>query len=412
MADLRALREQMKKRKKIESSFSSSKKDVQNQNKTEEAEFHYHLGKCYERGLEGYPKDETKEYQEYQVAAELGHPKAIFEIAAAYAVGHTFLGTDLNNAEVNAKKAIEYGNPDGYWVLAHISNLKDKNIEAGDLLEIGIQQGSLSCIEWKAWLLYWGNNEYGEEIESRPQEAFDMLKDIDWDNDHGLALEVLGHISYDKDDYAKAIAYYERSLALDGENNRVKGNLGRILRGQDAYLDYNRARLLLKDAAEDGFLDAMNQYALMLLQGEGGPEDISSGIEWFKKAANEGHGYAMFNLGDIFADDNPAEAEVWFQRALDAGIREAREKLQELKEKHQTVNQSHTYTSVVVPPKINRTTRRGEYYITDRCISCGTCEPVCPVEAISPGEIYWIDPDTCIACGSCAAVCPNDAIDD
>ncbi len=52
------------------------------------------------------------------------------------------------------------------------------------------------------------------------------------------------------------------------------------------------------------------------------------------------------------------------------------------------------------------------YVITDRCIACGTCQPVCPVEAISEGEIYHIDPDTCISCGSCAAVCPNDAIEE
>lgn len=52
------------------------------------------------------------------------------------------------------------------------------------------------------------------------------------------------------------------------------------------------------------------------------------------------------------------------------------------------------------------------YVITDRCIACGTCQPVCPVEAISEGEIYHIDPDTCISCGSCASVCPNDAIEE
>lgn len=51
------------------------------------------------------------------------------------------------------------------------------------------------------------------------------------------------------------------------------------------------------------------------------------------------------------------------------------------------------------------------YVITDSCVSCGTCQPVCPVEAISEGETqYNIDPDTCIECGSCAEVCPSGAI--
>ena len=52
------------------------------------------------------------------------------------------------------------------------------------------------------------------------------------------------------------------------------------------------------------------------------------------------------------------------------------------------------------------------YVINDNCIACGSCMPVCPVDAISEGDKYSIDPDTCISCGSCESVCPNDAIDD
>jgi ferredoxin len=51
------------------------------------------------------------------------------------------------------------------------------------------------------------------------------------------------------------------------------------------------------------------------------------------------------------------------------------------------------------------------YIISDACISCGTCEAECPVNAISAGDsIYVIDPDTCIDCGACASVCPTSAI--
>lgn len=51
------------------------------------------------------------------------------------------------------------------------------------------------------------------------------------------------------------------------------------------------------------------------------------------------------------------------------------------------------------------------YKISEECISCGTCEAECPVDAISDGgEQYVIDADLCIDCGSCEAVCPVDAI--
>jgi len=50
------------------------------------------------------------------------------------------------------------------------------------------------------------------------------------------------------------------------------------------------------------------------------------------------------------------------------------------------------------------------YIINDNCISCGACEPECPVAAISNGASkYVINSDTCISCGACTAVCPVDA---
>ncbi len=55
--------------------------------------------------------------------------------------------------------------------------------------------------------------------------------------------------------------------------------------------------------------------------------------------------------------------------------------------------------------------------ITDECISCGACEPECPVSAISEGETqYVIDPNVCVECkgyydsSRCVEVCPVDAI--
>lgn len=51
------------------------------------------------------------------------------------------------------------------------------------------------------------------------------------------------------------------------------------------------------------------------------------------------------------------------------------------------------------------------YVIDDNCISCGSCESACPVEAISMGaDHYEIDAEKCIDCGSCADACPVEAI--
>ena len=47
-----------------------------------------------------------------------------------------------------------------------------------------------------------------------------------------------------------------------------------------------------------------------------------------------------------------------------------------------------------------------------KCIGCGACVSVCPVEAISFDEDgkAVIDRSKCIRCGTCEAVCPVGAI--
>lgn len=55
--------------------------------------------------------------------------------------------------------------------------------------------------------------------------------------------------------------------------------------------------------------------------------------------------------------------------------------------------------------------------ITDECINCDVCEPVCPNEAIYQGqEIYEIDSNLCTECvghfdaPQCVDICPIDCI--
>ena len=55
--------------------------------------------------------------------------------------------------------------------------------------------------------------------------------------------------------------------------------------------------------------------------------------------------------------------------------------------------------------------------ITDQCVTCDVCEPVCPNKAITPGpEYYEIAPDLCTECvghhdePQCVVVCPVECI--
>lgn len=48
--------------------------------------------------------------------------------------------------------------------------------------------------------------------------------------------------------------------------------------------------------------------------------------------------------------------------------------------------------------------------VTDSCVACGSCVAVCPVGAISEGDIMVVDADSCIDCGACEGECPTGAI--
>ncbi|MGD8865979.1 MAG: YfhL family 4Fe-4S dicluster ferredoxin [Gemmatimonadales bacterium] len=59
--------------------------------------------------------------------------------------------------------------------------------------------------------------------------------------------------------------------------------------------------------------------------------------------------------------------------------------------------------------------------ITDECIDCGACMPVCPNEAVNEGvatdvPVYWIDVERCTECvgahaePQCQEVCPVECI--
>ena len=46
----------------------------------------------------------------------------------------------------------------------------------------------------------------------------------------------------------------------------------------------------------------------------------------------------------------------------------------------------------------------------EKCIGCGTCQEVCPLEAISVNRVARIDQNRCSGCGLCVTVCPEGSL--
>ena len=68
------------------------------------------------------------------------------------------------------------------------------------------------------------------------------------------------------------------------------------------------------------------------------------------------------------------------------------------------------WTIINLVKKIIEEVRKMARKITDKCVACGTCQASCPVNCISEGDIYKIDPQQCIDCGTCESACPVGAI--
>lgn len=52
------------------------------------------------------------------------------------------------------------------------------------------------------------------------------------------------------------------------------------------------------------------------------------------------------------------------------------------------------------------------YFITDKCIGCGSCISVCPQNCILTGDVpFIIEQQHCLHCGNCMNICPAGAVE-
>ena len=79
-----------------------------------------------------------------------------------------------------------------------------------------------------------------------------------------------------------------------------------------------------RKAADQGHASAQFNLGLMYAKGEGVAKDEAEAVKWYRKAADQGHATAQFNLGVRYANGNgvakdDAEAVKWYRNAADHG---------------------------------------------------------------------------------------------
>lgn len=92
--------------------------------------------------------------------------------------------------------------------------------------------------------------------------------------------------------------------------------------------DYVAAFLILLPLAEAGKAQAQSLIASMYMLGLGREIDLSEAIQWYLKAAKQGHPVAQHNLGSLYLEQKKTvEALEWYLKAAEQGFPFAQEEL-------------------------------------------------------------------------------------
>jgi TPR repeat protein len=114
-----------------------------------------------------------------------------------------------------------------------------------------------------------------------------------------------------------------QSLYYSGESARIPAAIHNLARLTEAEFP-DRARERYERAAKAGYLPAAVNLALMLLEGRGGPQDITAALDWTRRAAEGGNAAGLNNLGRMVelglgAAADPAEARRLYGEAAALG---------------------------------------------------------------------------------------------
>jgi len=101
--------------------------------------------------------------------------------------------------------------------------------------------------------------------------------------------------------------------------------------------DYEKAFLIMEQAAKAGSTEAEYGLGLMYQKGNGVEQNYQKAAQWYNFAAEKGDTDAQFNLACIYSgewEDNEdyEKALFWFEKALEGGDEDAKEQIKRVQQ--------------------------------------------------------------------------------
>jgi len=274
----------------------------------------FNVGSMYAHG-EGVPRDYAEAARWYRKAAEQGLKEAQYNLGLMYSNGDG-LPQDYAEAAKWYRKAAEQGGDEACFNLGLLYDTgkgvsKDSTEAAKWYLKAAEQSN------WKAAFNIGLKYEKGEGVLQNYTQAYKWLHFATYDaDDDKVRQEKYGRV---RDRVAARLTPAQIVEALDLVNELADENAE-----ENWWFDFTEAAKLYRKAAEQGHAYAQFRLGWVYAHGQGVPQDHSEAVTWYRKAAEQGHAGAQFRLGYAFdsgqgVPQDFVEAAKWYRKAADQG---------------------------------------------------------------------------------------------
>ena len=229
----------------------------------------YNLGNCYANG-NGVAEDAEKAVEYYKKAADLGHVDAINELGYCCAVGYG-LAEDTEKAVEYYKKAADLGKIDALFGLGIICENNGNFAEAVTYYTQAAEKGVPGAY-LNLGKCYLEGKGVTQDL-AKAEELINKAEELGVEEASEIKKVLLAKHEDEQNAYAN-------TLLSEGKNDE--------------------ALAIYKKLAENGNVTGQSNYGNCLLNGWGTQQNMSEGIMWLEKSANQNDAWACLRLAEVY----------------------------------------------------------------------------------------------------------------